>query len=63
MKKFVGYFTLEQCKNGEDKVAVEAAKKKTGLKYVGSKIVKRKGVRVLSIYVMDLDAYMNNPNV
>lgn len=63
MKKFVGYFTLEQCKNGEDKVAVEAAKKKTGLKYVGSKIVKRNGARVLAVYVMSLDAYMNHPEI
>lgn len=57
MKTLVGDFNEEQVAAGEDKIAVEKAKKETGLEYVSTKIVKIKGETHLRIWVESLDDF------
>ena len=48
---YVGAFTEEQCRNKEDKDAVEEAKQMHGCKYVKTKLTTLKGVPVMKIWV------------
>ena len=58
MEVLVGDFTEDDLKNKRDKIAVEKAKKETGLNYVNTKIIKCKGKNVaLRIWVCDLDTF------
>jgi hypothetical protein len=53
MQIFVGIFNEQQLKDKEDKAAIEREKEKTGLKYIKSKIVKKKGVQYMEVYLVD----------
>lgn len=53
MQIFVGTFTEQQLKNKEDKAVIESEKEKTGLKYIKSRIVKKKGVQYMEVYLVD----------
>lgn len=57
MKHFVGIFDNAQLLRSEDKAAIDAAKKKTGLKYIVSKVVKKKGQTLLEVYLVDDHTY------
>lgn len=57
----VGDFTEEDCKNKVDKQAVEKMQKETGLDYTITKIVKRKGIKYLRIYVCDVYEWADIP--
>jgi len=58
MEVLVGDFTEDDLNNKRDKIAVEKAKKETGLNYVNTKIIKRNGKNVaLRIWVCDLDTF------
>lgn len=48
---FVGLFNEQQLKNKEDKAAIELAMEKTGLKFIDSKIVKKKGKMYMEVYL------------
>lgn len=47
----VGNFSEEDIKNGKDKKEVEEMKKRTGLNYTNTKIIKKNGKKYLSIWV------------
>ena len=47
----VGNFSEEDLKNGKDKQKVEEMKKKTGLNYTNTKIIKIKRKKYLSIWL------------
>jgi len=49
---FVGTFNEQQLRNKEDKKAIENAQKKTGLKYIDSKIVKKGGKMFMEVYLI-----------
>lgn len=58
MEVLVGDFTEDDFKNKRDKIAVEKAKKETGLNYVNTKEIKRKGKTVaLRIWVCDVETF------
>ena len=59
-KILVGTFTEAQLKNKEDKKAVAAKSKETGLTYTRTKIVKHKGVQALRIWLIDNQSYFNS---
>ena len=61
MKHFVGEFNEEQLRNKEDKVAIEKAKAETGLKYIESEFVKKKGTIVgIKVYLIPDEVYLNS---
>ena len=47
----VGNFSENDIKNGIDKKEVEEMKKKTGLQYTNTKIIKKNGKEYLSIWL------------
>lgn len=58
MQVLVGDFTEEDIKNKKEKIAVEQKMKETGLNYINTKIIKRKGNPVaLRIWVCDVDTF------
>ena len=57
-KVLVGTFNEEDLKHGRDKIAVNEAKEKHGLKYTETKLIKKKGEFVgIKIWVCDLDTF------
>jgi len=55
---YVGYFDLEDIKNGTDKIETKKVKDATGLKYTNTKIVKRNGIEVaLQVWVCKLEDF------
>ena len=54
---FVGKYNERDLEAGADKVDVEKAKEKTGLKYVQSKIVKEKGTTYLKLWVCTAEEF------
>ena len=53
---FVGRFNENDLKNGIDKIEVEKAKNKTGLKYTNQKIIyKNKKPIAIDLYVCSVD--------
>lgn len=60
MQILVGDFTENDLKNGIDKIEVEKAKKKHDLKYTNTKIIVKKGIRYLRIYVCDVYSFNIN---
>ena len=61
MKKLVGDFNENELKSGIDKQRVVEEKRKTGLDYVLSKIIKKNGVKYLRVWVCDLEEWKNEP--
>lgn len=58
MEVLVGDFTEDDLKNKRDKIAVEKAKKETGLNYVNTKEIKRNGkIVALRIWVCDIHTF------
>lgn len=58
MEILVGDFTEDDIKNKRDKIAVEKAKKETGLNYVNTKTIKRNGkIVALRIWVCDVHTF------
>ncbi len=53
MKHFVGLFNEQQLKNKEDKSATEKAQQETKLKYIQSRIVKKKGVPYMEVHLVE----------
>lgn len=53
MDIFVGTFTEQQLKSKEDKIAIDEAKQKTGLKFIKNKITKQNGVKVMKVWLSD----------
>lgn len=49
---YVGKFSEAQLIKGEDKKEIEKTQKKTGLKYIKSKIVKEKGVKYMKVWLV-----------
>lgn len=50
----IGTFTSDQLMAGEEKIAIEKAKAETGLNYINTTFVKKKGLIVgMDIYVCD----------
>jgi hypothetical protein len=56
-KHFVGKFNEQQLKKGEDKIAIKKAQDETGLKYIDSKIIKKKGVTYMEVYLIPDEEY------
>ena len=54
---FVGRFDEQQLRKKEDKIAWEKAMKKTGLKYVETKIIKKGGKMFLEVYLIPDEKY------
>ena len=54
---FVGKYNERDLEAGADKVDVEKAKEKTGLKYVQTKIVKEKGTTYLKLWVCTAEEF------
>ena len=51
MKHFVGEFNQEQLEKGEDKKLISKLKKELNLQFILSKIVKKKGVTYLKVWL------------
>ena len=49
---YVGKFSGAQLNKGEDKKEIEKTQKKTGLKYIKSKVVKEKGVKYMKVWLV-----------
>lgn len=55
MQVYVGQFSEAEVANGLDKVCVAAMQEKTGLKYVNTSLVKKRGeIVAIKIYVCDI---------
>ena len=55
---YVGEFNENDIVNGLDKIAVEKARKETGLNYVNSAFVKKDGkIVAIRIWVCDLESF------
>jgi len=59
----VGTFSEEQLINGEDKVAYEKAKIESGFNYTETKLVKKRGILYLEIYLISNEEYYNSSKI
>jgi len=50
---FVGLFNEQQLREKADKLAIDKAINETGLKYIKSKLVKKKGVQYSEVYLVE----------
>lgn len=55
--KLVGDFNENDIKQGNDKKAVEKAKRETGLSYTETKLIKKKGKTFLRIWVCTAEEF------
>lgn len=53
MVQFIGNYTEQQLRDGVDKIEVNKQIELTNLKYVISKIITKKGVKLMSIHITD----------
>ena len=54
MKTLVGDFSEEELRNGTDKTKIAEKKQETGLKFIESKVVRKKGVPYMRVWVSDV---------
>jgi hypothetical protein len=55
MRHFVGEFTEQDLITGKDKIAISKAIEETGLKYIQSKMKKKKGKHFIEVHVVDVN--------
>ena len=61
MKVYIGRFNQDDIENNRDKDVIDSEMRRTGLKYVNTEIIKRKGKIIgMDIYLSDIyDADVN----
>ena len=55
MQVLVGEFSEQELIDGFDQKAIKAKKEETGLKYINSKIIKKRGVQYMRVWLCDLN--------
>jgi uncharacterized protein YjdB len=59
----VGTFDENDLKNKKDKIAIKKAEKKTGLKYIRSKMIKIKGKQYMEVYLIPNEEYYSSGEI